>query len=362
MATPPIAHLVAFDELGQFVDRPGFDALLAAEGGRSPAADVLIMSHGWNNNLADATALYRDLLAQLDAVAQARPAVRPPGGILALGVIWPAKAWDEDEGDAGDFGNIEESVPAGALESAVYEALSPSRASPAGFRHDVLRVRQFLLDDRISGADRDEFLALLRRHSDLPTLAEDEGTFDPGASDESLEGLSLGGFSARDVFRVFTYWQMKKRAGVVGQSGVRAMIAAVQGRFPSARVHLIGHSFGCKVMLSAAAGPGAPLPRPVQTMVLLQGAVSFEAMAAHVGGTSRPGGYHAALDASRVDGPIAATFSRLDSACSRAYPLASRVAGQVGELEGLLDPFRALGAVGASGVDDALDHRTAMGD
>src|SRR3954451_18296054 len=78
MPTPPIAHLVAFDELGKFVDRPGFDAVLAADDGRSPVADVLILSHGWNNNLADATALYRDLLAQLDAVEQARPAVRPP--------------------------------------------------------------------------------------------------------------------------------------------------------------------------------------------------------------------------------------------------------------------------------------------
>jgi pimeloyl-ACP methyl ester carboxylesterase len=164
------------------------------------------------------------------------------------------------------------------------------------------------------------------------------------------------------VFRTFTYWQMKKRAGVVGQTGVRTVVAALQGRFPSARVHLIGHSFGCKVMLAAVAGPGTPPPRPVETIVLLQGAVSSEAMAAKVTGTDSQGGYRAAVDPARASGPIVATYSRLDQACGRAYPVGSRLAGQVGELEGLFDRFRSLGAVGASGVGRGLEHRLTMKD
>src|SRR5262249_54001378 len=158
-----------------------------------------------------------------------------------------------------------------SMAETVYEVLSPKRASAAGFRHDVLRMQQFLVKDHLQGLERDEFRNLLRRHADRPTLKEDESIFEPEAPAQGLEGVTVGDFSARDVFRTFTYWQMKKRAGVVGQTGVRATVAAVQDQFPAARVHLIGHSFGCKVVLAAVAGPGQPLTRPVQTVVLLQG-------------------------------------------------------------------------------------------
>ncbi len=357
MPTTRAFQIVAFDEAGEFIGRSGFDSLLASVETGRPLTDLLIFSHGWKNNLEDASGLYEELLAQLENVAVANPGLRAVGyRALVLGVVWPAKAWDK----AANTG--EESVFSDPLDESVYEVLSPDRASPAGFRHDVVRIQQFLLADRISGVARDEFLSLLRRHADVPTLAEDESIFEPEAPAEALEGLAFEGFSARDVFRTFTYWQMKKRSGVIGQVGVRAILAAVQGRFPSASVHLIGHSFGCKVMLAAAAGPGVPAPKPVQTLVLLQGALSFEAMAARVGGTAQAGGYRAALDPSRVDGPIVATYSRLDEACGRAYPLASRVAGQVGELEGLLDRYRALGSVGASGVGEGLEHQVAMRD
>ena len=339
MPTPPVHH-VAFDEFGQFVDRPGFDALLA-EAADAPT-DVFLLSHGWNNSSADASQLYAGLLGQMTTVADAVPDLRPPGYLpLAVGVIWPSKAWDE-EADSNE-----------GLNEAVYESLSPARASPAGFRHDVLRVAQLVTADRLAGRDLEEFRSLLRRHAEPPAEADDRGRFDPNASDEALEGL---GSSARDVFRAFTYWQMKKRAGVVGAIGVRVAAVALQARFPNARLHLVGHSFGCKVMLAAVAGPGEPLPKPVQTLVLLQGAVSYEAMAETVSGTTSPGGYRDAVDVARVAGPIVASFSRLDKACGQAYPLASRVANQTGELEGLLDRFRALGAVGASGVRDDLDR------
>ncbi len=357
-------HYVAFDENGAFIDRPSFDAVLASTALDGPPTDVFLLAHGWNNNFADARQTYSALIAQMTAVADATPGLRPdPYQPLVIGLIWPSKAWD-DSADAAF-----ESVPTrgsdlrtSSMAEAVYNALSPERASRGGFRHDVLRMQQFLVKDHLDGADRDDFRALLRRHADRPTLPEDESIFEPEAPAEALEGITAGGFSARDVFRIFTYWQMKKRAGVVGQVGVRAAIAAVQESFPAARVHVIGHSFGCKVVLAAVAGRGAPLTQPVQTFVLLQGAVSHEAMANQVSGTTSPGGYHDALDPSRVDGPIVVTFSRLDQACSEAYPIGSRLAGQVGELEGLFDRYRALGAVGAQGIGDKLAHRLAMQD
>jgi hypothetical protein len=246
------------------------------------------------------------------------------------------------------------------MTEAVYNALSPNRATSAGFRHDVLRLQQFLVKDRLNQTEAAEFREILRRHADRPTLPEDESIFEPETAAENLEGVTTGDFSARDIFRTFTYWQMKKRAGVVGQTGVRAAVRVAQHCWPSARFHLIGHSFGCKVVLSAVAGPGDRLRRPVQSLVLLQGAVSHEAMANRVSGTTARGGYRAALDPDRVDGPIVATYSSMDRACSQVYPLGSRVASQVGELEGVFDPFRALGAVGAMGIDVGLDHRVGM--
>jgi hypothetical protein len=364
MTTPLTPAYVAFDETGAFVDRPGFDTALASAAANDPPTDIFVFSHGWNNNFADATQTYSAVIAQMTAVADAIAGTRPtPYRPVALGVIWPSKAWDEAADAAFESMDTPSTNPnSSSMAEAVYEALSPLRATASGFRHDVLRMQQFLAKDRLDATERTEFRALLRAHADRPTLLEDESIFEADAPPQGLEGITAGDFSARDVFRVFTYWQMKKRAGVVGQTGVRAAVAAAQDRFPSARVHLIGHSFGCKVVLAAVAGPGPALPRAAQTVVLLQGAISYEALAEQVDGTDVPGGYHAALEPTRVDGPIVATFSRLDQACSEAYPIGSRVAGQVGELEGLLDRYRALGAVGAGGVRMDLDHGGPMQD
>jgi hypothetical protein len=354
MPTLLAPQFVSFDENGDFVDRSELESALAS----AMPTDIFVFSHGWNNSFADASAIYTALIEQMEAVADARPAVRPePYRPLALGVIWPSKAWDEEAA-------LESTAPnrGSSLADAVYDILSPQRASPAGFRHDVLRLQQFIVKERLNAAEAAEFRELLRRHADRPTLPEDESIFEPEAPAGGLEGATSSDFSVRDVFRTFTYWQMKKRAGIVGQHGVRAAVAAAQQRFPTVRVHLIGHSFGCKVVLACVAGPGARLPRPVQTVILLQGAVSHEALANRVSGTSSPGGYHAALERERVDGPIVATYSRLDKACNQSYPLGSRLGGQVGELEGLFDRFRALGAVGAMGIENDLNNRVAMQD
>lgn len=312
--------------------------------GATPS-DVFVFSHGWKNNFSDASALYTEVVTQMTLVADAQHGLRLDGfRPLCLGVIWPSKAWDEEDS---------------TLES-VAEVLSPALASDAGFRHDALRVTGFLLQDRLDGQDAADFRALLRRHADRPALPEDESVFEPEVPESELEGVVPAGVSARSAFRIFTYWQMKKRAGVVGQTGVRAALRAVQEAFPGVRMHLVGHSFGCKVMLAAVAGPGEPPPAPVQSLVLLQGAVSAEAMAEQVPGTDSPGGYRAAVSAGRVDGPIVATFSRHDQACGRAYPLGSRVAGHVGELEWGFDRYLALGAVGPRGLGASQRQSVSM--
>src|SRR6266404_8189574 len=94
MPEPISPTYVAFDESGTFVDRPGFDAVLASPA--DPPTDVFVFSHGWKNNFADASQTYSAVIAQMAGVADATPGLRPsPYRPLAIGVIWPSKAWDE---------------------------------------------------------------------------------------------------------------------------------------------------------------------------------------------------------------------------------------------------------------------------
>src|SRR4051812_41991187 len=52
--------------------------------------EVIVMSHGWNNNQADAESLYRGLFTSFAAVGGA-----PRGKAAIVGVIWPSKRFDE---------------------------------------------------------------------------------------------------------------------------------------------------------------------------------------------------------------------------------------------------------------------------
>ena len=58
---------------------------------------------------------------------------------------------------------------------------------------------------------------------------------------------------------------------------MHSFIASLQQALPAARIHLMGHSFGCIVVSSILGGPGGTttLPRPVDSLVLVQGAFSL---------------------------------------------------------------------------------------
>ena len=70
---------------------------------------------------------------------------------------------------------------------------------------------------------------------------------------------------------------MKKRARSIGESGMHGFVADLMTAAPDARIHLMGHSFGCIVVSSIVGGPEArhALPRQVDSVALIQGAVSL---------------------------------------------------------------------------------------
>jgi hypothetical protein len=126
-----------------------------------------------------------------------------------------------------------------------------------------------------------------------------------------------------------------------------------------ARVHLIGHSFGTIVMAGAVRGPGdrpAPPPRPVESLDLVQGAVSLWAFAPEVPGSIGSGrGYFAdVVTPSFVRGVVLATRTRWDYAVGKFYPLAVGLANQF-LLGGDLPKFGGIGTFGIQGVPRAVE-------
>ena len=150
---------------------------------------------------------------------------------------------------------------------------------------------------------------------------------------------------------------MKDRAGTVGFKGVGPMLQRLLTAGQQ-RTHLIGHSYGAKVVLSATAA-GNALPRPVTSMLLLQPAVSHLCFADQVPGTSHPGGYRKVL--TRVDQPILSTFSKHDFALTKLFHLALRRKSDLGEIKigGTPSKYAALGGFGPNEAhEERIDIKT----
>ncbi len=158
--------------------------------------------------------------------------------------------------------------------------------------------------------------------------AEAFGSAPPGSSTQGIGDWFTHAISgAKDAVRVLSYTIMKARAGDIGRSGLGPLLAAVHARSPAVRVHLIGHSFGARLVSFTLAGIRAPADSPVASLLLLQGAFSHWSFA-HA--QDNPFGRAGTLNtyADRVHGPLAATFSVFDWAVSVWYPKASFLARQ----------------------------------
>lgn len=349
--------MIDFDEEGNFVERARLDQL-AEEIRAARPTHLFLLAHGWNNSRRDAIDSYRAIMAVMGAAADANSEVRPVEyRPFVVGVYWPSKAWD-NEGRA-RLSSTDE------LTGDIVEALPPV-TSAAEYRDDVRALRELLgtPESEITEDDRQRTWDILQKYSLDPQTPEDESIFDI-ESETAAEHRTARDTTARmsigDIFRVFTFWQMKKRAGEVGGSGGRRLIARLMREAPDAQVHLGGHSFGTKFWLSAVGSDVPTLPRRVKSLALVQGAVSAWAFADQVPGANRAGGYRSVL--SRVDGPIVATYSSQDWPLRFAYPAGSRLAGQTGELErAVREPGRysALGATGAGRVGRRMTFQEAL--
>jgi hypothetical protein len=387
-------YVVPFDADGACSGpRAAGDAVADAAG----ATDVFLFSHGWNNDWAAATGRYYDFLHAYSAVRAQRwePPTRPYKPVL-VGVFWPSEALVAPAGQAPDIaadtGLTPQQLADAAAERAALDALA-QRLAPAD------RERFYALADRpdgLSDAEADELTALvapilagppdeLDGSGDPPTpkelrlvweqlpsaaggpvstatggLIDDGAPADPATTPETaglLDTLkqklgAVAKLDPRELVRAATVLLMKDRAGRVGGRGVADLLRRLVDASPDVRVHLIGHSYGCKVVLSALCAGSAP-SRPVDSVLLLEPALSALCFATNVDGSGRPGGYRAALERTRL--PVLTTFSSHDVPLTKYFHLAVRRPSDLGEavIAGtpLPSKYAALGGFGPYGCD-----------
>jgi hypothetical protein len=361
-----------FDQNGALVDANAPEAIttmLNAPG----VADFVVMSHGWQNTKADAAKLYGTLWGHAATVLHTRDAAK----IGVVGIVWPAKQYSTDLDAAAAAGTV------GGTRSVGDGAAAPD-LSPAAFEAKLDEIRDLfgadagpIVDaardaaDGINFATADALFRASRNAVDAPRadpeLAQNRKFFDPNDSPEVVLGSlieppsikaapqmghvsglgdAIGGLfngpraAVARVLNQLTYYEMKTRAGVVG--------AALGGKVlpglhltAGKRLHLVGHSFGARLVTAAASALPANPPFELFSLTLLQGAFSHNGLSAEASGAF-------ANVLGKPTGPISITHTHNDSACTFWYALASRLSND--STKGFGDADDIFGAMGANGA------------
>lgn len=380
--------IVPFDAAGACIGPETRQAVLGelASGGYT---DIFLFSHGWNNAYEEAKDKYTRFITGYHDLVTERNLTRPSSyRPLMVGVLWPSIALLLPSEKAPEIAGAPES---GAMISLAQESLDDDDARRAqalaeqpgltdgqAFELARLLAPSYPDDDELNPNSEalraDDVMQIWRSLLDASESSEDEEGPEafgrdserqrPAAAPEAAGLRSLLRFDPRDILRAFTVYKMKDRAGHVGATGVsellRDMLSANGApavgedphelRYP--RIHLIGHSYGARVLLSALCAE--PLPRPAQSLLLLEPAVNYLCFARQVPLSDQPGGYRAALEC--VAQPILSTFSSHDRALHDFFHLAVRRDVDLGEpkiagLGKVPSLYCALGGWGPGGLD-----------
>ena len=355
-------YTLSFDRDAEPTDPHEADALQQRLTGADAPAHLIVVSHGWRNDIADARGLYTALFQNVRQQA-------PDLDAVVAGVFWPSKKFadrDLTPGGAASADADDEVVAAldaldgPDLTDAEREHLDTARALVANLDVEaaqeafVEHLRAFLPeeDDTFDTPPEEVYHApgpdLLDRLGDTDDGGDEDGDFDGGAAGigDLLKKVRDG---ARNLATFTTYYSMKSRAGDVGEALADVLDGLAQAA-PDVEIHLVGHSFGARLVTAAAAA--TEVARPA-SMTLLQAAFSHNSFARNFDG-SKDGGYRSVLTGGRVRGPIVVTHTRNDKAVGVAYALASRLGRQNANAVGDAgDLFGGLGSNGAQHTPEA---------
>jgi hypothetical protein len=343
----------------------GGDGGLAAAVAAGGITNLFVLSHGWNNGVDSARDLYQAMFGLL-----AGQLGEHLSSSAAVGIIWPSLLFPDDDPDSAS------PVPSTGAQLAT--ALTP--AFP-GQQQQLATMGQLLDQQPQDPAALNQFHQLATGLVTTPPQGiEDSGeaalltantavAFGHAAAmapqaQSAAQGIGnpfTGLWSgAREVLRTLSYYEMKNRAGVVGQNGLGPLLAGLAGPAGAPRIHLMGHSFGARLVSYSLAGlrsnqTGAA--SPVKSLTLIQGAFShFTFGSSLMFDPSRSGGL--AGDGSRVDGPLLATLSAADRAVGWWYPAASMLAGR--DSESATDLVFRWGAMGHDGYQQTPTPTTVV--
>ncbi|MGH4030789.1 serine-threonine protein kinase [Actinomycetota bacterium Odt1-20B] len=344
--------------------------------------DLLVLAHGWNNDQKLARSLYRRFFEPCQGLAGS--GVR----LGYVGVLWPAVRFpDEPIPDFPDSATAAPAAPPRDDRGPVLD--EPTRAlldrTFPGRSAELRRIGELLAERSEVRSRFDEYGRLVRdliavhEASTAAHFADDTDPGDPAMlTDDVVEVCEmltaslidagvpnfLGGVrkrlwhGARELLRQASYYGMKRRAGAVGELGLGPAIGLLARESTALRVHLIGHSFGGRLVSYALRGMPADC-RCVKSVTLLEGAFSHYAFTARLPhAPSRHGALHGMQG--RIDGPLVSCHSRHDDALGKFYPLASKLAGDSSSFLGLWERWGAIGYDGVRAVDGA--RRITLGD
>jgi hypothetical protein len=360
-------------------------------------ADLFVFSHGWSTSEQDARSLYDTMFPLIRDAASGAPGLGPVG---FAGIYWPS-LWFPDtpatppppagSTQAGTSAVTDDDAGTAALSgSEIARSLRPGFEDPKQ-QDRVTQIGQLIDEGEAAAGSGESDLAKEQRLQELNQLlqslvppAPDDGAFedsgetallltdDPKTTYQAVAevfGSAPAGSSTQDIgdwftnaingvkeaLRVLSYSVMKARAGDIGRSGLGPLLADLHLRSPGLRVHLIGHSFGARLVSFALSGVGEPPDSPVASLLLLQGAFSHWSFAhAQDNPFGKPGALN--VQANRVHGPLVATFSVFDWAVCRWYPKASFLAQA--DVEGAVTSrWGGMGSDGFQAVEPAADRR-----
>ena len=364
--------LLTFDKGGRPEDAGAIDRLIS-ELHSQKITDLFIFSHGWNNDREAAMALYDRFFREMRNVLNANPPKDSHTRVGVAGIVWPSILWPDDAESASM--NHVMTGGGGGVALGGGAPIPAAQATPKQIRDELRKgyddadqlkllgeLTTMLETQAKSEAALKEFRTklgeFLKSDAGAPTDSKLPDSAEGGIAalndqkwrellevlgDQALQGQSSGGGAAgfgdpfkklwagaKDALRVTTYWQMKERAGVVGRSGLgERVLARIAAEAGATRVHLLGHSFGARLVSFSLSGLPAGLEgerSPVKSLFLLQGAFSHFAFADKLPHDATRAGALKGM-AARVDGPLLTTHSQKDLAVGRSYPAASFVNG-----------------------------------
>jgi hypothetical protein len=374
-----------YDTTGHLVDPIAQTALtdwLAHDG--KPTTDLVLISHGWNNDISEARQLYADFFAASSQV-QASQKVAIDRTFAISAIFWPSKKFADSDLIPGGAASVAPSVDTQL--NAQLDQLKIILAGDSTSAAKIEHARDQIAKLEVSQSAQDDFVFALVNALPAPRNEKDEGLDDAMAA---LKGGSTPGHTVLDRLSVpdfpafpvpdssgghalglgalvdgvksaasrlanyVTYYTMKDRAGIVGRTGVQQTILDIQKAFPGLRIHLIGHSFGGRVVTSAA--NALTMPSSIASLLLLEAAYSHNGLAVNWDGQGHDGAFRSVISAPKIGGPTLITHSVHDTAVGVAYPLASRIMGQVAAALGdANDKFGGMGRNGAQHTPEAFD-------